>query len=138
MGWKIYSVIVSFLLILSYIPFSGYRYRTIFDVLDMPITIITLVGLCGYAFKKTCLTKKFWRYWFFAAIIWHFLYFYYLRTALIFSSFKISRLPIFHFGRMSWSELAYFLFPTIFFIPIFIGLYLYAFRSGELWESKGE
>ena len=138
MGWKIYSVIVSFLLILSYIPFSGYRYRTIYSTLDMPITIITLVGLCGYAFKKTWLKKEFWRYWFFAAIIWHFLYFYYLRTLLVLSSFKFTRLPIFRIGKLSGPDLEYFLFPTLFFIPIFIGLFFYAFRSSELWESKIE
>jgi hypothetical protein len=134
MGWNIYFVIFAIYLISIYLPFPASSYKTFFDYLNMPITLISLIGLYGLASKRTIFLRRVWAYWFYGAATWHFLYEYYLRHILFSAYFEspLSRV----FSIHSLTDIFVLLFPTLIRLPLFAGLYLYAFRSDDLWERE--
>ena len=77
MGWKIYFWIFVILVLWGY---SGVFSEnvTVYDYVDVPISIIGLTGFFGFAFKKRFLSPGFWKIWLFITFIWDIFYNYYL------------------------------------------------------------
>jgi hypothetical protein len=125
MGWKIYFVVFAIILLrfFLYIPFS---HNSVYDLIDVPISIITLVGLYGYSFKKRILLRRFWAYWLFITVVWRFSYTFFFSLTFIYTHFFDIRAFFVFF--------VFFLIPIIIRIPLYIALYLYAFRSKDLWD----
>lgn len=126
MGWKIYFIALLVLSIGAYFAaFSDY------DYIDIPLNIISMIGLFGYAFKRCYFFRGFWKYWLFVIIFWDSLH--------VFLSIKYSWL-----NDRETIELAgqYFNVAIIIgaaiglaiFLPGFIALYLYGYRSRDLWD----
>lgn len=126
MGWKIYFIALLTLTIGAYIAaFSD------FDYIDIPLNMISMIGLFGYAYKRRFFFRGFWKYWLFVIIFWDSLH--------LFLSIKHSWIN----DRES-IELAghNFIVAIIIgaaiglaiFLPGFIALYLYGFRSKDLWD----
>ncbi len=134
MGWKIYFVIFATYLIIAQFDTPRYLHKTIYDYLNILMTIISLLGLHRFAANKAILSKRLWAYWFFMAASWHIPYEYYLRDIQLYMHIEYARSPFFNINSLS--DLFAFLRPTIIRLPLFAGLYLYAFRSKQLWEEK--
>lgn len=107
MFWKIYFWFFIVLLVCSY-AISGIR--EIWGVVDLLISSFALVGFFLFAYRKFFLTSRFWKVYVFIFIIWDFVY-----NLLIVPKVK---------GKFEPFSLV----GLIFVIPIYIALYLYAFR----------
>lgn len=116
MGWKIYSwILVGCLAIAYYDIFS--EAAKIQDILDIPISLVALVGLFGYAYKKKIGKKQFWQFWLLLLIAWDILY-----------NFFLKRYP-----DISSSLVAV---GFLIFIPEYIALYKYSFTQRFQWNQE--
>lgn len=107
MIWKIYFWFFVIILI------SGYTIEGInegWDVLDLLISSFALMGFFLYAYKKRFLSARFWKSYFLIYIIWDFTY-----NFLILPKIE---------GKFEPFNLV----GLVFVIPVYIALYLYAFK----------
>jgi hypothetical protein len=72
-GWKIYFIILSFLLLIAYFDIIS-KGSTFFDYLDIIISLIALLGLFGYSFRKQIFEMRLWQTWLFVIVNWDILY----------------------------------------------------------------
>jgi hypothetical protein len=77
MGWKIYSWILTACLAFAYYDIFS-KTAKIQDLLDIPISLVALVGLFGYAYKKKIGNRQFWKFWLLLLIPWDILYNFFL------------------------------------------------------------
>ena len=89
------------------------------DWLDIPISIGALIGLYGFSYQRRIGQGKFWQNWFYGIILWDILFIFYLSE----SPFELE------------SETEGLIFLALA-IPWYIALYLYGFRSDNLWKSQ--
>ena len=122
MAWKIYFFVYSALVILSY--GAGWRERWIaYDYLDIPVQIVLLAGLYGYAFKKQIGNAGFWRKWLPLVVVWD------LAGLLIrYDSSQDNERAVL-MGVVIY--LAYLII-----IPAYCALYFYGHKSEALWNPK--
>ena len=122
MGWKIYFLVFIILLIPSYfIIFTGQP--TPFDLLDLILSSISVIGLFGFAFHKKLFTQKFWQFWVIVFLVWDISY------NLIFSKLLGLAQKIEGVGML---EL---IIGFIFVIPIYFALFRYGYKSNSLWKQ---
>jgi hypothetical protein len=97
---------------------------SLLDVLDIPISLIALVGVFGYAYKRKIIGERFWQFWLFVAIGWDIL----VHGAL--EDFS-------DLGEISTIEIGIGLaVAALLILPQYIALYLYGFRSTALWLQR--
>ena len=121
-GWKIYFVIFSLLLLFVYYGLLS-KGITIYDSADIAISLIALTGLFGYAFTKKIHSQTLWRIWLFVIVIWDLFYNIYL-TAIL--------------GVAQGGEtcnITEILIGFIFIFPEYIALYKYGYKSTALWKN---
>ena len=113
-GWKIYFCILTLLLLTTY--FSLFKSKGLYSIytLDFLISIMSLVGLFCFAFKKKWLQVSFWKVYFFVYIVWDF-------------SFNLLIAPRIEANYSIVDSLI----GLVIIIPLYIGLYLYAFKFLE-------
>ncbi len=116
MGWKIYFWLLSLLLFAAYviIAIDG---LTVFDVMDIPISIIALIGLYGFAFKKKIFVKEFWKLWAFVIVLWDISYNFFLATYPDVSKFETAMV-------------------LLILLPEYVALSLYAYFPTTLWKES--
>lgn len=120
MGWKIYFFILTGLLLVLYaITFSG-PLEGVLHYLDVPISMVALLGIYGYAFKRPIGHYNLWKIWFFVIVLWDGFY----------------NLIPFKAAVFQPSDLVAILIGYGIIIPGYVALYLYGFRSQSLWERK--
>ncbi len=129
MGWKIYFWVLTGILILTYSDIF-FNDPIVYDFIDLPITITAMVGLFGYAYKKCIAHAGLWRKWFFIIIVWDLLYNLYFRVDLL-KEATVHEQPL---PLAFWIIL--FLVASVIILPEYIALYLYGFRSKQLWDEK--
>lgn len=117
LGWKIYFFLILVLTILTYL-WQGFD--RIWEVLDLILFVVAMVGLFGFAWKKKFLSSLFWKIYFVIQLIWNIYYYYFLPMSEKTSSVLIG-VPQFLSAT----------FSLIFFIPLFIALYLYGFSEKQ-------
>lgn len=109
MFWKIYSWVFTLLVIVAYaseVPSS------LWDIVDLPITLCGLVGLFCYAYKKKIFNKTFWKLFLPACLIWDLTYSFVLSTEQVEEP----------------TEYVYVLIGFIIVVvPLYVALYRYAF-----------
>ena len=132
-GWKIYLALFGIYLISMYIPIPAASYIAAFDYINIPVTLFSIVGLSGLAFNRRILLRKVWVYWFFGAVLWFIVYEYYLRRLMLPAGLQRAGSHIFFIHSVS--DLLVYLIPAAFRLPLFAALYIYAFRSDDLWDS---
>jgi len=97
-----------------------------FYYLNIPLTIIGVMGLFGYAYKRRILKPDFWKYYFFVTVVWQFPYgFYFFKNEVELIEF------------MNQNPIAAIIIAVICFgicLPAYIAIYLYGFRSKDLWD----
>ena len=90
---------------------------------DLLVSIIGCIGLYGFVFKKRIVSKEIWKIFLFAIIV-----------TLFWDAYNfIAGIPL------SQSEIEFidFLFSAIgflVFIPFCVGIFMYGFKSNELWD----
>mgnify|MGYP001562576027 CR=1 FL=1 len=109
--WKIYFFLFIFIGLIGYI--TEINKLTTPYLIDLLISLPSLVALYGYAYKKKFLNKIFWKVYFVGFLIWHIIVNW---TSLIIESKK---------GSIE-SQLA-----EIIFIPLFVAMYLYGFKNSK-------
>ena len=139
MGWKVYSW--AFTLIIGAIEFLGIGYSLDIllpeegdlyfdqpwmwkDWLYLPVFGISVMGLFGFAYQKAIGGKSFWENFFIFLIIVEI----------------IDTLHEYNIGNFEQQEVLYPVFTFFFFIaiflPYFIALFLYGFKSDSLWNPQ--
>lgn len=77
MAWKIYTWILAACLAVAYYDIFSETAK-IPDFLDIPISLVALVGLFGYAYNKKIGKRRFWQFWLLLLIPWDILYNFFL------------------------------------------------------------
>lgn len=125
MGWKIYfcslTLLLAALYVLSFTYFlpNASPSMKIAHYLDLPISVIALVGLYGYAFRKRIVHPNFWKVWLVVIVLWDMFY------NLVLSGWTHLELP----------DMAVFFLAYGILLPEYFALYMYGFRSEELWQK---
>ena len=126
MGWKIYFCCLTLLLAALYVLTFAYflpnssASMNIAHYFDLPISIAALVGLYGYAFRKRIGHPNFWKVWLVVIVLWDMFY------NLVLSGWT-------HLARV---DMIIFLLVYGILLPEYFALYMYGFRSDELWQDN--
>jgi hypothetical protein len=114
MGWKIYFWIFTFLLIVDEIGVFSKKGASLIVIFDILISFMSLVGLFCFAYKKKWLRASFWKVYFYIFLVWD------LSFNLIIGPYMGS----------DYSLISALIGLGIS-VPLYIGLYLYAFKFLE-------
>lgn len=125
MGWKIYFCCLTLLLVTLYVLTFAYflpnssASMNIAHYLDLPISIVALVGLYGYAFRKRIGHPNLWKVWLVIIVLWDMFY----------------NLVLSGWTHLELVDMVIFLLVYGILFPEYFALYMYGFRSGELWQK---
>lgn len=117
--WKVYFVIIT---IISGASFLWLGIPRIYEAIDILIRGVSLLGLFGYAWEYGFIGKGFWKIFFFVMIIWNIVYDYFIPLPE-----KVAE----SLQRQSPSSAA--TTGLIFFIPLIVAIFLYAYNRDDLW-----
>ena len=124
MGWRIYAAIMSVYLAWAYavLVFLG---PSIYDLVDIPISLIALLGVFGFAFKRAWIGRRFWKSWLVVMLAWDFFY-----------NVAVARmLGVVDYRTVSPVEAA---ITLALLVPFYSALFLYGYRSEKLWNPRGD
>lgn len=118
MFWKIYAILLLVVVLLGMTAaVTGEEPLTKWELSDMPISIIGLIGVVAFAFKKAIFRPRFWKNWLVLSILWGFLF------------WMFSSRDIFEYG------IATGIIASILALPAYLALFLYGYRSKEIWNK---
>ena len=114
-GWKVYALAIAVLQVIGFL--FDLRKINIAEVLDDLVTIVGMVGLIGYAFRRHIGGRRIWMLW-----------------AVLFpvSNAMIGLWVYPHTG--TGGHVGYFTAMLLFF-PQYLAVYRYAYRSPEIWRG---
>ena len=127
--WKMYFVLFVCLNVLGVgILFSEENFGII-EIIDLPMTLISIIGLYGYVFSKRIHKQSFWFSFFLVYLVFSFVYPFLSEIEFLADDPELSDaenkfLNIFVIVTM---------IPLI--LPAYIGLLLYALPSNKLWKN---
>ena len=127
--WKMYFVLFVCLNVLGVgILFSEENFGII-EIIDLPMTLISIIGLYAYVFSKRIHKQSFWFSFFWVYLVFSFVYPFLSEIEFLADDPELSDaenkfLNIFVIVTM---------IPLI--LPAYIGLLLYALPSNKLWEK---
>ena len=127
--WKMYFVLFVCLNVLGVgILFSEENFGII-EIIDLPMTLISIIGLYGYVFSKRIHKQSFWFSFFWVYLVFSFVYPFLSEIEFLADDPELSDaenkfLNIFAIVTM---------IPLI--LPAYIGLLLYALPSNKLWKN---
>jgi len=128
--WKIYFVLYVCLTVLGVgLIFSDENFGII-EIIDIPMTLISIIGLYGYVFSKKLHKQSFWFSFFWVYLVFSFVNPFLSEIDFLPSDPELSDaenkiLNIFGIVTM---------IPLI--LPAYIGLLLYGLPSNKLWKIK--
>jgi hypothetical protein len=108
MGWKIFFWFFSIIEAVGIIDSFTHGEMSPIHILDFLISIMASVGLFCFAYKKRCLNSNFWKIYICVFILWD------LPFNIFIEHFYTSVLGCILYASLN--------------IPLYIGLYLYAFK----------
>ncbi len=91
-------------------------------LIDFFASIISLIGLFGYVYKKPIFRSVIWKVWFIICIGWQLYYF------TLTDIPDNSEIPIV-------GKIIFMIIFIAFMFPFYLALYLYGYKSDQLWES---
>jgi hypothetical protein len=122
MLWKFYFWLV---LALDMTAFVMPQQRRVWETVDMGMFLLALFGLFGFCWGKRMLSRLFWQVFLVCLLLWIGCYAFVLAPIpAVASQAGSMKLPV-----QLLSSLA--IVPHI---PLIAALYLYSFRSAEIWE----
>ncbi|MEK7078775.1 MAG: hypothetical protein AAB929_01780 [Patescibacteria group bacterium] len=116
MGWKVYFWFLTAFMLSGYLWQGFFR---IWEIVDLIISVISLIGLYAFSWRKKIITLAFWKTFFFICIIWNICYQYLIPLPSVPAEVDL--------GGISKNILAMVLWTP--FIPLMIALYFYGFRE---------
>lgn len=129
MLWKIY---LAFLVIME---FHSYKQTFIIHgISDIPtgllFSLIEILGIIGFIAKKRMMSQSFWKLFLYASIGWRI----YLELTIldIYKSVFDNRTIVFAII----SAFIFLLVDFVLYIPMYRALFLYGYRSDDLWKSN--
>jgi hypothetical protein len=121
MAYKAYFWFFLFLLVLTYGQLLSGQ-PTVYDLMDLPFSLVALAGLFGFSHTRRVINHRFWMAYFPVQIAWD----------LFYLSKKTYDLPL-------GSSLAQFnvglFFSCLLVAPFYIALFHYAYRNASLWAG---
>lgn len=122
--WRIYfwflAVVVGFL-------FGGSITQglTVIKLVDVPVSLIALAGLFGFAYQKPLWISAFWKVWLPFTVVWD-----------TFANFLRNGVSGLH--DLSTIEIAFVVAVFyLLFLGEYVALFLYGFRSEGIWSKTG-
>jgi hypothetical protein len=107
--WKIYFWAF---LILMLTAFAELGLNKVWLIIDLVFSIVGMIGLFSYAYKRKVFTAIFWKLFFPVLLVWHFLYSELIYPTIAEANYTIGVRLL---GLSVW-------------MPVYIALYFYAFR----------
>jgi len=130
-GWKIFFFALAGLTLLSVplVYFSTMQIQ-LADAAGFASGLVTLAGLYGFAFHRALGARRFWAVWLPLLVAWDAIFQFALVPAGL-AEHDPSEAP---YGT---AELV-FVYSMVYllYLPIYIALYRYAYRSPELWRAR--
>lgn len=119
--WKIYFWLLA-LALLALNAAAVKRGFSVRDAVDVPISLVGLTGVYGFAYQKSMLTSIFWRVFLPVIILWD-----------IFANFFWGGMG--EIQVLTWLEtVAVIVVFYIVFLPGYVALYLYGFGAQKIWS----
>jgi hypothetical protein len=112
--WQVYAWILLLLTATSWLGLPRAEISTR-DLIDIPVSIVLVAGVFGYAFRKALVIPGFWRVWLVAQIVWDVSY------------------NVLGLDREGRALVLYLVFT----VPAYVALLLYGYFSAPLWRSRG-
>jgi hypothetical protein len=118
-AWKVYALAVLALQGVGFV--AGLRDMGRTEVLDFAMTTVGIVGLLGFAFRRRVLVRAVWRVWSIVLPLWD-------------AALGVWVYP--SHAKPGWTT-AY-LMAMVLFVPEYLALLWYAYRSDEIWSRGTE
>ena len=127
--WKMYFVLFVCLNVLGVgILFSEENFGII-EIIDLPMTLISIIGLYGYVFSKRIHKQSFWFSFFWVYLVFSFVYPFLSEIEFLADDPELSDAENKFFNIFVIVTMI----PLI--LPAYIGLLLYALPSNKLWKN---
>jgi hypothetical protein len=123
MIWKIYFFILSLLYtayMVAAILYPEAMELESIDYFDLGFALLALVGVFGYAFRRTVLSKNVWKLYLPFIILWD----------IGFATLRNEWIG----GKDLMYEIMALIIIVLTLIPQYVALFRYGFRSAQLWE----
>jgi hypothetical protein len=123
-GWKVYQALLALSYVFGYV-LTGVQWIQPFDVVDMIVTLVAMVGLFGFAYRRRLANAVFWRRWLPIQVAWDI-------VVVVF----LAQIGLAHQVPGAGERSATFdlTVQLVFLLPLYIALFRYGFRSPELWD----
>lgn len=122
--WKVYFCFLT-AVVLVFLGGSITGPVSAIKIIDIPLSLIALAGLFGFAYQKSILMKTFWKVLLPVVVVWD-----------LFANFLwngVSGLRDF-----AWLEIVFVIAVYyVLFSAEYAALYLYGFRSKKIWNKEG-
>jgi hypothetical protein len=131
LGWKIYFWIIAVLTVLALafqvagslgVELLADEPLGALDAVSYAIAAVTLVGVFGFAYSKALLQRRLWQAWLPVVVL----------ADIYFFGYEVLYPELGDLIGM----ITVVVFYAILSVPQYIALYLYGFRSSELWERQ--
>ena len=127
--WKMYFVLFVCLNVLGVgILFSEENFGII-EIIDLPMTLISIIGLYGYVFSKRIHKQSFWFSFFWVYLVFSFVYPFLSEIEFLADDPELSD------GENKFLNIFVIVTMIPLILPAYIGLLLYALPSNKLWKN---
>ncbi|MEL0584430.1 MAG: hypothetical protein AAES65_06055 [Candidatus Thiodiazotropha sp. (ex. Lucinoma kazani)] len=123
--WRLYFAIIalSFVALISFYAFFEIEELGVADIVDIIFMFVTLLGLYGFICRRKIIIKELWRLWLPFIVLWD----------IYLSAYGYIEEPIdLTSSNLVWAACAY----VFLFVPGYVGLYIYGYRSAVLWSNS--
>ncbi len=125
--WKVYLWALVGLSLLGY-AVLGIQWMQPADVIDLVLAFVSLVGLFGYAYSRRIRGPGFWRLWLPLQVAWSLAF-----ALLLVPLGAAEQIPV-EGGEVPGSDGWDRAIGLALALPLYVALFLYAYRSPELWR----
>lgn len=126
LGWRIYFWILLAGFVVGIPAFVYLGTVQTADVIDWLVSAVGMLGLFGYAYRRAIAARRFWAAWLPFQVLWD----------LLVAFLLVPRALAYAFPEAEPSTLVEDLAAFAFLVPLYVALFLYSFRSRELWEAR--
>jgi hypothetical protein len=116
-GWRSYAFLISAVIVAGYAYLMATEFHALL-CLDIAVTAVGIVGLFAYAYRRPLLKRRFWALWALVLPSWDLLF-----------NFVLYRQAQHGVGTLGKA------LSLIPFVPEYVALWLYGFKSASLWAG---
>ncbi len=124
--WKLYFALVVLLQLLTIAVVLPETSLGPIETIDLPASMISLLGMWAFAFQRQLGRARFWQIWFPVIVTWDMvILFYFVPQGLAYA-----------LSGSDPTTATENLFSLALGAPLYAALYLYAFRSNDMWSAR--